>query len=116
MILSDEKRKKENIARKVADSSWTFEGWIRPYFVYFLKYNTCEMDSSKFSSLAPFLQVNKVAELEGKVTQLTAKVFEYRNQVESQKKELKIAHKVITYSTKVSSVSKAFDLDFIFGC
>eukprot|EP00794_Sanderia_malayensis_P003006 gene3006-3464_t len=40
-------------------------------------------------------QESKTAELEAKVAQLNAKVMEYRNQVDTQKKELKIAQKVL---------------------
>ncbi len=39
---------------------------------------------------------NKTAELETKMAQLNSKLMEYRNQVETQKKELKIAHKVFS--------------------
>lgn len=37
---------------------------------------------------------NKISDLEGKLNNMTAKMTEYRNQVETQKKELKIAQKV----------------------
>ena len=41
-----------------------------------------------------YSQETKMGELEAKVSQLNAKVTDYRNQIDLQKKELKIAHKV----------------------